>query len=175
MSKTNYKKNIKYFIITSVFQWFYVAIGVWVLIWRQYLSWEQIALVTAAGLFVSLILELPSGAMADLIGRKRTILFGRFLGILGFATYSVANSFPLFILANILYHANWAFESGALSALLYESLKENDKVKEHYQKTESNAFFLSTIGMAVASILGGFLYRFNPYLRVASRPPGWAF
>lgn len=75
--KTNWQKNINAFLITSFFQWFYVAIGVWVLIWRQYLSWEQIGLVTASGVLVSLLLELPSGALADMIGRKKTVLLGR--------------------------------------------------------------------------------------------------
>jgi MFS family permease len=164
MALTNWQKNIKTFYITTFFQWFYVAIGVWVLIWRQYLSWEQIALVTASGLVVSLLLELPSGALADLIGRKKTVLLGRFLGVLGFAMYSIADSFPLFVLANILYHANWAFESGALSALLFDSLKENNKEDEHYQKTEANGFFYATIGMAIASIVGGYLYTFNVHL-----------
>ena len=165
--KTNWRKNIKVFLITSFFQWFYVAIGVWVLIWRQYLSWPEIAAVTSIGLVISLVLELPSGAMADLIGRKKTVIFGRFLGVLGFAMYSVANTFPMFVIANILYHANWAFESGALSALLYDSLKENGVEKEHYQKTEANAFFYATVGMAGASVLGGYLYSFGVHLPYA--------
>lgn len=156
--KTNWKRNITAFLITTFFQWFYVSIGVWVLIWRNYLSWEEIALVTASGLIVSLLLELPSGALADLIGRKKTVLLGRLIGVIGFATYSFANSLPLFIIANILYHANWAFESGALSALLYDSLKENGKDEKLYQKTEADGFFYATVGMAIASILGAYLF-----------------
>lgn len=159
--KTNWQKNINVFLITTFFQWFYVAIGVWVLIWRQFLSWEQIALVTSLGVLVSLLLELPSGALADMIGRRKTVILGRFIGVLGFIMYSFANSLPMFIAANILYMANWAFESGALSALLYDSLKENGKEVEHYQKTESDAFFYATLGMAPASVLGGYLYTFD--------------
>lgn len=164
---TNWRRNIHVFVISTFFQWFYVAIGVWVLIWRQYLSWPEIALVTAIGLIVSLVLELPSGAMADMIGRKATVLFGRFLGVMGFVVFSFAQTLPMFILANVLYLANWAFESGALSALLYDSLKENNQVKDYYQKTETDAFFYATLGMALASIIGGYLYTIDihlPYL-----------
>ncbi len=164
---SNWRKNITVFTIDSVFQWFYVPIGVWVLIWRHYLSFSEIGIIYGVGLFISLLLELPSGALADLIGRKRTVIIGRTLGVFGFLLFSVADNFWIFLAASILYHANWAFESGALSALLYDSLKENGKVKEYYQKTESNAFFWSTIGLALASIFGGFLYRFNihaPYI-----------
>ena len=167
MSKTNYKKNIFYFRLTSILQWFYLPIGVWVLIWRSYLSWEEIALITSLSLLVQLLLELPSGALADLWGRKNTILFGRFIGIIGFILFTFATNFWMFLLANILYLANWAFESGALSALLFDSLKENEIGHDVYQKVEADTFFWCTIGMAISSAIGGVLYSQNhqfPYL-----------
>lgn len=167
MAKTNYQKNIKYFMITSVFQWFFVVIGVWVLIWRSFLSWEQIALVTSISLLVQLLLELPSGALADLWGRKNTVIFGRVLGVIGFGIFIFATNFWMFLLGNILYLANWAFESGALSALLFDSMKENGRGEEQYQKVEADTFFWCTIGMAISSILGGYLYTLHhqlPYL-----------
>lgn len=167
MAKTNYKKNIKYFMITSVLQWFFVVIGVWVLIWRTYLSWEEIALITSISLFVQLLLELPSGALADLWGRKNTIIFGRVLGVIGFTIFIFATNFWMFLLGNILYLANWAFESGALSALLYDSLKENGVGEEEYQRVEADTFFWCTVGMAISSAIGGYLYTLHhqlPYL-----------
>lgn len=164
MAKTDYKQNIKYFLITSVFQWFYVPIGVWVLIWRSYLSWEQIALVTSIGLLASLLLELPSGALADLWGRKNTVIFGRVIGVIGFLILTFATNFWMFLLGNILYLANWAFESGALDALLFDSMKENGVGEEEYQKVQADTFFWCTIGMAFSSILGGYLYTINLHL-----------
>ncbi|MEI6690744.1 MAG: MFS transporter [bacterium] len=168
---TNYKKNIFYFRLTSFFQWFYLPIGVWVLIWRSYLSWEQIALVSAAGLAAQLLLELPSGALADLWGRKNTVLIGRFIGAIGFAILAFATNFWMFVLGNVLYLSNWAFESGALSALLFDSMKENGVGAEEYQKIQADTFFWNTIGMAIASALGGYLYTINhqlPYLVTAA-------
>lgn len=164
MFKTNYRKNIFYFTLTSVLQWFYVPIGVWVLILRSFLSWEQIAISTSIGLLVSLLLELPSGALADLWGRKNTVLFGRFIGVIGFLIITFATNFWMFALGNCLYLANWAFESGALSALLFDSLKENNRSKEEYQKVQADTFFWCTIGMAVSSALGGYLYTIHPRL-----------
>ncbi len=167
MAKTNYKRNIKYFMITSIFQWFFVVIGVWVLIWRSYLSWEEIALVTSISLLVQLLLELPSGALADLWGRKNTIILGRVLGGIGFAIFIFATNFWMFLLGNILYLANWAFESGALSALLFDSLKENGVGEEEYQRVEADTFFWCTLGMAISSALGGYLYTLHhqlPYI-----------
>lgn len=167
MAKTNWKKNVRTFLTTSVFQWFYVVIGVWVLVWRSYLSWQEIALVTSVGLFVQLLLELPSGALADLWGRKNTVLFGRALGVIGFGILTFATDFRMFLLGNILYLSNWAFESGALSALLYDSMKENGRSEEEYQKVEADTFFWCTIGMAISSVLGGYLYTLHPQLPYA--------
>lgn len=167
MAKTNYKQNIKYFMITSIFQWFFVVIGVWVLIWRSFLSWEEIALVTSISLLVQLMLELPSGALADLWGRKNTIIFGRVLGVIGFTIFIFATNFWMFLLGNILYLANWAFESGAIDALLFDSLKENGVGEEEYQRVQADTFFWCTIGMAISSALGGFLYTLHhqlPYI-----------
>lgn len=153
--------------ITSVFQWFFVVIGVWVLIWRSYLSWEEIALVTSISLLFQLLLELPSGALADLWGRKNTVIFGRVLGVIGFMVFIFATNFWMFLIGNILYLANWAFESGALSALLFDSLKENGIGEEEYQRVEADTFFWCTVGMAISSALGGYLYTYHhqlPYL-----------
>lgn len=165
---TNWQKNARTFLITSVFQWFFVPIGVWVLIWRSYLSWEQIALVTAISLFVQLLLELPSGALADLWGRRNTIILGRILGVAGFAIMTFATDFWTFLIGNILYLANWAFESGALDALLFDSFKENGVGEEKYQEVQANTFFWCTIGMAISSALGGFLYTLNPLFPYAA-------
>ena len=162
--KTNWQKNARTFLITSIFQWFYVPIGVWVLIWRSYLSWEQIASVTAISLFIQLLLELPSGALADLWGRKNAVILGRAIGVVGFAIMTFANSFWTFLLGNIFYMTNWALESGALDALLYDSFKENGVGEDKYQEVQANTFFWCTIGMAISSALGGFLYPISHFL-----------
>lgn len=164
MSKTNYRKNIFFFKLTSILQWFYVPVGVWVLIWRSHLSWSQIGLVTSVGLLVSLLLELPTGALADLWGRKNTVLFGRFIGVVGFFILTFATTFWMFVLGNAIYLANWSFETGALSALLFDSLKENKRTEKEYQKVEADTFFWCTIGLAIASAIGGYLYTIHPQL-----------
>lgn len=164
MVKTNPHKNARAFLITSILQWFYIPIGVWVLIWRSFLSWEQIALVTSISLLIQLLLELPSGALADLWGRKNTVLLGRAMGVLGFAIMIFATDFWTFLIGNILYLANWAFESGALDALLYDSFKENGIGELEYQKVQANTFFWCTVGMAISSALGGYLYTLYPQL-----------
>lgn len=160
-NKTDWEKNILIFKTNSIFNWFQVAIGVWVLIWTKYMDYTQIAAIYSISLIWSTLLELPSGALADMIGRKKTVIIGRIINVIANIVYLFANSFPLFLIGNILYQTNWAFESGAQSALLYDSLKENNQEKNLYKKTETDTFFYCTIGMVFASILGGFLYKYG--------------
>ena len=141
--RTNWRKNIRVFTIDSIFQWFLVSVGVWVFIWRTYLSFTEITVIMGVGVLVGLLLELPTGALADLIGRKKTVIIGRVCGVIGFAIYSVATNFWLFLIAAIFYHANWAFESGALSALLYDSLQENGNERSGTKRQRPIRFFLS--------------------------------
>jgi MFS family permease len=155
---TNWRRNVRVYTVDSVLNWFYIPIGVWVLIWSTFLSVPEIAMVYSISLFWSMALELPSGALADLIGRKKTVLFGRLANVLGYVVFLWADSFWWFVVAFSLYQTNWAMESGALSALVYDSMKENGVEKKEYQRTEARTFLYCTLGMAAASVIGGFLY-----------------
>jgi MFS family permease len=158
---TNWQKNVRVFTIDSVLNWFYIPIGVWVLIWSTFLSMPEIAMVYSISLFWSLLLELPSGAMADLIGRKKTVILGRLANVLGYVVFLWADNFWWFVVAFSLYQTNWALESGALSALVYDSMKENGVERQEYQRTEARTFLYCTLGMAAASVIGGYLYHID--------------
>ena len=49
-----------------------------------------------------IFLEIPSGYLADAIGRKKTLIIGALLGVLGFVIYSVSFSFSGFLVALII-------------------------------------------------------------------------
>jgi len=159
---TDWKRNILVYKIDTVINWFYVPIGVWVLVWSRFLSFQQIFLATGIGLFWGTILELPSGALADMIGRKKTVILGRLIIFLGYIFLFFRHDFLGLIIWGMAVQTDSAFTSGANSALLYDSLKENNKVKEHYKKTEADTFMYNTIGMAIGSIIGGFLFKITP-------------
>lgn len=164
---TDWRKNIWVFKWNSAFTWFQAFVGVYVLIWTQFLNFTQISLIYSISLIIGMALELPSGALADLIGRKKTVILGRIINIAAYIVFAFSNNFLLFLIGQILYQINWALESGAQSALLYDSLKENNKEEEYYKKTETDTFFLCTVSMVIGTGLSGFLYKFGnsgPYI-----------
>lgn len=146
------------FKLDSVINWFYIPIGIWVLYYSTFLNFTQIGTAYAIGLFFGTLLELPSGAIADMIGRKKTIVIGRFFLIIGYIFLANATSLWHFIVFQLCYNIDAACSSGAQSALLYDHLKENGVEKKLYKKIETDTFALCTIGMAIGSIVGGILY-----------------
>ncbi|MBF0199936.1 MAG: MFS transporter, partial [Desulfamplus sp.] len=48
------------------------------------------------------ILEIPSGYMADIIGRKKSLVIGSILGALGYFVYSIAYDFQGFLIAEMI-------------------------------------------------------------------------
>ena len=61
-------------------------------------------------------LEIPSGFLADAMGRRKTIIIGTVLGTLGFATYSFSYGFVGFLIAEIILGIGQSLISGADSA-----------------------------------------------------------
>ncbi|HUG13464.1 MAG TPA: MFS transporter [Thermomicrobiales bacterium] len=98
-------------------------------IWILYLqhrgfSLTQIGLAEAAFHLAPVLLEIPSGSFADLVGRRWSLAIGSLLIALSTALMFVAPSLPLMMLALFLNGASYSFRSGADQAFLYDSLGE---------------------------------------------------
>lgn len=70
------------------------------------------------------ILDVPSGIIADKLGRKYTIALGCMVFAFGLILYGSFPSFPNFLLSEFILAVGLALVSGADEALLYEFLKE---------------------------------------------------
>lgn len=120
------------------------------------LSMKDIMLLQAVYSVAIVILEIPSGYLADVIGRKKTLVLGAMFGILGFTCYSFSFGFWGFLVAEIILGFGQSCVSGADSAMLYDSLLEKGKEKE-YTRFEGKITSLGNMAEAVAGIAGGLL------------------
>ena len=68
--------------------------------------------------------ELPTGVIADRIGRKPSIILSLFLQLLGEIIFLFARDYSYFIASSVLAGLGFAFRSGCWQALVYDSLKE---------------------------------------------------
>jgi len=61
------------------------------------LSMKDIMILQAVYSIAIVVLEVPSGYLADVIGRKKTLIIGAVFGILGFTTYNFSFGFMGFL------------------------------------------------------------------------------
>ena len=102
------------------------------------------------------VMEVPSGYMADAWGRKKTLLFGSVFGAIGFAFYSFSYEFWAFAVAEIVLGIGQSFVSGADSAMLYDTLKVSGK-ENQYIKQEGRITSAGNFSEALAGVCGGLL------------------
>ncbi len=112
------------------------------------------------------LLEVPTGAIADLIGRRFSLMISSIMFIVGLIIYVLTYNFYVFIVAEIMFGLGLCFKSGADSALLYDSLKEIGRTDE-YAKIQGRAQSYALMVQTVGSIAVGYLYSINvnlPYI-----------
>ncbi len=158
-----YQNNLFYLQFLSVFRALYFMVPVWVSMELEYISLTQVAIIDIIILFSALILELPTGALADLIGRKKSISIAFLISALAYFLFAYANSFTLFVLAALGFGLADALLSGSLEALVFDTLKQNQR--EHTFSELSNKYSLIfNYSIFVAIVVGGILYEDFPRL-----------
>jgi MFS family permease len=97
--------------------------AIWILyLQSRGLSLTEIGLSESAFHMAPLLLELPSGSFADLVGRRWSLAIGSLLIAVSSALMFMADSLPLAMVALFLNGASYSFRSGADQAYLYDSL-----------------------------------------------------
>jgi MFS family permease len=163
MSK-GYGKNIRVYYYYSTFAELLILGPILVLyLTAKGLSFTEIMTLQSISAIGTVLFEVPTGAVADRIGRKQSILLGAMLWALSLSMYIAGNIYFVFILAELTFSLGSAFKSGADSALIYDSLKAESREKD-YQIVEGKARSYALYAQAVGSVIAGFVYEVNMYL-----------
>jgi hypothetical protein len=120
------------------------------------LNSTQIFTVQAAFHLAVLLLEVPSGYLADVVGRKKTLVFGAIFFPLGLALYTAGRSFAAFVSAEVVLAVSVSMRSGCDSAMLFDSLCQLQREGE-YKRYEGRGALFARTGTAVSSVAGGLL------------------
>ena len=124
----NYNKNIIRLYLVKISKWFNLVMPVVVLFYQDNgMGMHDIFVLKAIYSVAIVAMEIPSGWMADIWGRKKTLILGSILGSAGFLMYSFSYGFWAFVLAEIILGIGHSFVSGADSAMLFDSLKDAKK------------------------------------------------
>lgn len=151
------KRNIKIDYIYRFLSCFDITSAIWVLyLGYKGMSLTQIGLLESIFHITGFISEIPTGAMADLIGRKRLIVLGRVIALISAVIMLYSNSFWGFGLGFVLSAWGYNMNSGSEEALLYDSLKEL-KREEEYLKINGKLNLIIEVAQGLAVFIGGVL------------------
>ncbi|MBT3756035.1 MAG: MFS transporter [Candidatus Cloacimonetes bacterium] len=121
---------------------------------EQGISFLQIGTLIAIREIALLILEIPTGFVADSLGRRKSMIFAFLSYILSFIFFFFFPGFFLYIIAMIFFALGDAFRTGTHKAMILHYLKMNDLLHlkvEYYGYTRS----WSQMGSALAALIAG--------------------
>jgi len=161
VKKLSVEGNIKRFYLYKIFIRLLFYVPVIVLFWQSRgLTLFQIMLVQAIFSTSMAIFEVPSGVLADIVGKKKCLI----IGALGMAfcsfIYASSASFYTFAITGILWGFTATLISGTDSAFLYDTLVQL-KRQDEYKKIEGTSYSLTHIAAIFGVAMGGLLAKIN--------------
>ena len=123
---------------------------------QQGISYFQIGVLYAIREILTNLLEIPSGFLADIYGRKKSMLFSFSAYIVSFLIFTFASGFGSFVIAMFWFACGEAFRSGTHKALILSHLRLTGRLDErlnYYGHTRA----ASQAGSALNSLLAAAL------------------
>jgi MFS family permease len=141
----------------------------------QGLSFLQVGTLYAVREIAVNVMEIPSGAVADGLGRRRTMVGAFIAYLVSFALFWFGSSMSFFLVAILFFSVGEAFRTGTHKAMIFAYLRINDLQEygnDYYGHTRS----WSQIGSAISALIAAgivflsrnyravFLYSMIPYV-----------
>lgn len=151
----NIRKQIRNIYTISVLSSVQIAGASWVaLLASRGFSLAEIGI--AEGVFhgASLLFEIPSGVIADVFGRKKSMILSQCMFILSAFLMAFSEGLPGVCVSLLASAFGYNFASGAREALAYDSLKAAGQ-EERYLAYSSTEYSIYRVGSACATLCAG--------------------
>ncbi len=149
--------NIKKFYFYKLIQHLVPVYPVYLLLFEaKGLSVSQISMLLAIWSAPLILLEIPTGILADHWNRKYMLVIGSLCKALCYTCWFFSEGFLLFAAGFLLWGISESFRSGSEEALLFDSLKQQGH-EDSFEQAYGNCNFYESIGVAISGITGGFL------------------
>jgi MFS family permease len=164
MSAADLSRNPRRFVLFTVFynaRAYYPVLAI--LFLDLGLTLDQFVLLNMIWAGTIFLFEVPSGALADIIGRRKLLIISTLLMVLEITCLLFAPKnggvflFAICVANRVFSGMSEAFASGADEALAYDSLPEAER-ERGWDKTLASAMRWRSVGYVVAMILGSVLY-----------------
>ena len=155
MNKNNARKQIKKLLLLDGTSALMIAgaSGVALLAARGF-SMVEIGFAESIFHVASMCFEVPSGAIADVFGRKKVMVIGRVMSVISSLIMLFSNSFVMVAVSMIPCALSYNLASGTREALAFDSLKEAG-IEQEYDGFASADMVVYKIASSVATLLAG--------------------
>lgn len=151
------QRNITALYLIKLSKWFSLVMPIIVLFYEDNgLGLQDVFILKSVYSIAAVVLEIPSGYLADVWGRKKCLITGSILFFAGYLCYANTASFGAFIIAELLLGIGQTLVNGADSALLYDTTAHHKK-ENFYMRYEGRITMIGNFAEAAAGILGGLL------------------
>jgi len=152
-----YRKNVVLYYAYGFLMNFGLWAGIWIkyLVVQRHLELKWILLMDMPFWLLVALLQAPTGALADHIGRKRVMALGSGLFALTILGFGLTTNYWLLFFDYVLWAFAMAMQSGADSALLYDSLKM-DGAESGFSKVAGRGFGIGLTAGMLGVVIGGF-------------------
>ena len=152
-----YTANINKVILISFCQHFHLYIHAYaLLLLARGLTLVQISLIESILIGTIFLMEAPTGMLADRVGRKWSIFCSTFLLMCAEFIFIFARSYEWYVVVALLAGAGYAFASGAIEALVYDSLPPENR-EEAMKRAMARVNSYSMIAFVIAPLVGGLI------------------
>jgi len=157
MSDTKLRRNIPLdylFIFSSNLN---LTHGIWMIfLAAKGFTLFQLGIMESVFHITSFLMEVPTGIVADIWGRKTSRLWGRVFFFLSLGIMFFASSFWIQLFGFVLTALGYNLESGAGEALVYDSLVLTGE-KDRFMKVKGIQEFLFQVSFIFSFLAGGYL------------------
>ncbi|MEZ4504056.1 MAG: MFS transporter [Dehalococcoidia bacterium] len=161
--RANMERNLQLLPVWWVLRWAWLGEAIWViyLIDVRGLTLGQVLLFEAAYSTVVVLVEVPTGILADRFGRRPMLIAGSLGWGAAFTTFGLATTFETLLGSYILFAIGYSLFSGADTAFLFDTLRTLGRGDE-FARRAGRLNGVSTVVTALFTLAGSLMVRWTP-------------
>ncbi len=121
------------------------------------LTLAQISLIESIMIFTIFVMEVPTGVLADRLGRKWSILCSTFLLMCAEFIFIFARDYSWYVVIALLTGTGFAFASGAVEALVYDSLPDDAEREDEMKRAMGRLNSWGQIAFVISPLIGALI------------------
>ncbi|MBU0614761.1 MAG: MFS transporter [Nanoarchaeota archaeon] len=154
------ESNIKKFYIYRIFSSFTFFLPVYYLfLLEKGLNLTEVLIVQAVFSMTIVLSQVPSGAFADIVGKKYALALSNFLYLISLILITFAQSFWTLVFTEILWGIATALWLSSGSSFIFDTLK-NLKKEKQFKKIDGTAYAITLSLWGICSLAGGYIGAF---------------